>query len=259
MSSAFSRSFVSLTAAVAALIELTATTDAGQRRFAYSYESTTAAKGEIEIENWVTYKHRAGEGKDLDQFDFRHELEFGVTDRLQLAVYVADWTYNSSDTEHKSRYQHSGVEAIYNLTNPTTSFLGSAVYLEALIGEEAFEVEGKLLFEKNFGAWTIVYNVGMEAEWEGEKFGSYDERNGEFFQSVGVAYDVTKNFSVGAELLHEVEMEDWGHSGPAMVFAGPNMSFRAGRFFATIAGLFQLTREDEEPDVQTRLIVGVDF
>ena len=85
---------------------------AGQRKFAFSYETTTAAKGAVEIENWVTWKQtRNAEGKS-DRFDFRHELEFGVTDRFQVGLYLADWTYSADDTEKKARYEHSGVELI---------------------------------------------------------------------------------------------------------------------------------------------------
>lgn len=250
---------LTLLAATTVLGSLALPALADDRRFTYSYETTTAPKGEIEVETWATYKHRAGEGKDLDRFDFRHELEFGATDRLQLSIYVANWSYNSSDVEHKARYQDSGFEAIYQLTNPTTSFLGTALYGEVLLGEEHLKLEGKLLFQKNFGPLVAVYNVGLEAEWEGEEFGDYEETVGEFYQSAGLSYEVTKNFFIGAEIIHEFEMEEWGDSGDAAVYAGPNMSFRAGRVFATLTGMFQLTDVEEEPDVQARLVVGVNF
>jgi hypothetical protein len=230
--------------------------DAGQRKFAYTYEATTAPKGSIEFENWVTWKRRSIDGDRQNVFDFRHELEFGVTDRLQLGFYLADWTYNDSDSRKHATYKHSGVEAIYNLTNPTTDFLGSALYLEALVGNDVFELEGKLLLQKNFGPVIVAYNAVLEAEWEGEDL---DERTGEFAQTFGVSVELNRSVSAGAELVHEVEFPDWRNEGESMLFAGPNVSVRWGRAFATATCLFQITDVDGEPDVQTRLIFGFDF
>ena len=229
--------------------------EAGQRKFVYSYEATTSPKGSWEFENWVTWKRGREGGDRVNEFDFRHELEVGVTDRLQLGFYLADWTYNSSSKD--AEYEHSGIEAIYNLTNPTTDFLGSALYLEVLGGDELLEVEGKLLLQKNIGPWTIVYNAILEAEWEGE--GLSEERKGEFAQTLGLSYELSPHFCLGAELVHEIEISDWEEAEDSIVFAGPNASVRFGKTFATAACLFELTGIEGEPDVQTRLIFGFEF
>lgn len=243
-------------AASALLLACVMPASAGQRKFAYTYEATTAPKGSFEFENWATWKRYREGGDKVNLFEFRHELEWGVTDRFQLGFYLADWSYNDSDPRKKASYGHSGVEAIYNLTNPNTSFLGSAVYLEALVGDDVFELEGKLLLQKNVGRMVFAYNAVLEAEWEGE---SLDERTGEFAQTLGISVEVNRNVSLGAEIVHEIELEEWRNGNESVVFAGPNASVRAGRFFATTACLFQLTDLDGEPDVQTRVIFGFDF
>ena len=244
--------FILLSGAMIAPAPILAT----ERKFAFSYEVTTAPKGTVELENWVTWKHSDNAAGKVDRFDFRHELEFGITDRFQAAVYLANWTYDDRNPEKKASYQNSGIELIYNLTNPTTDFLGSALYLEVLAGDENLELEGKLLLQKNFGPLIVAYNAVLEAEWEGSKL---EERKGEFAETLGVSYELTKKFSLGAELLHEVEFPDWGAAEEARVWAGPNVSVRAGRVSAVLAGLFQVTDVDEEPEVQTRLIVGFTF
>jgi hypothetical protein len=249
-------------AAATALCVFIATTALGiERRFAFTYEVTTSPRGHLELENWVTWKHHEERGAhDADLFQFRHELEYGVTDRFQIGVYFFDWRYDPHDREgHKAEWEHSGVELIYNLTNPTTDVIGSAVYLEALVGERSAEFEGKLLLQKNFGPVRAAYNLILEAEWEGEQWGDFDERAGEFAQALGVSYDVNKSFSVGAELLHEIPLPNWEEKEDSIVFAGPNASVRYGRGFATITALFQLTDVDGEPDAQVRLITGFDF
>src|SRR5688572_3075076 len=72
-----------------------ATANAGERRFTYSYETTTAPKGSWEYEQWMTWKSY----DNKDRFDFRHEIEYGITDTLQLGIYLADWRYEDVDGE----------------------------------------------------------------------------------------------------------------------------------------------------------------
>lgn len=230
--------------------------EGSERKFAFNYEVTTAPKGTVELENWVTWKHSDNSAGKVDRFDFRHELEFGITDHFQAAVYLANWTYDHRDPEQKARYQNSGVELIYNFTNPTTDILGTAVYLEAVAGDENLEIEGKILLQKNFGPLVLAYNAVLEAEWEGHKL---EERTGEFSQTLGLSYELTRNLAVGGELLHEVEFPDWGKAEDGRVWVGPNVAFRSGRAYAVLAGLFQTTDVKEEPEVQTRLIVGFQF
>ena len=250
-----------LLALAAASLAATLTAIAGERRFTYTYETTTSPQGAVELENWVTWRHQnVKDGKDADVFRFRHELEFGITDRLQLGLYLFDWQYDDQDSEgHEARWQESGVELIYSLTNPTTDFLGSALYGEVLIGEHSLELEGKLILQKNFGPLRVAYNAIIEAEWEGEKFGDFEERNGELAQTLGVSYDLAKRFSVGAEVLHEVELPEWEEASDSVVYAGPNISARFGRVFVTATALFQVTDIEGEPDAQVRVITGFDF
>jgi hypothetical protein len=247
-----------LLASVAAAGLALPSAEAGQRRYSYSYETLTAPKGTIEFENWVTWKHTdLPGGDDKDVYEFRHEIEFGVTEHLQLALYVADWEYNEDDDEgHSTRYSGTGLEVVYNLTNPNTDFLGSALYGEVIVGEDLVELEGKILLEKRFGNLGIVYNAILEAEWEGD---GLDEKAGEFKQTFGVSYDITKSFSLGVEAVHEIEMPEWEETEPAHFFVGPNVSFRSGRFFGTLAWLWQTTHIEGEQDFQPRLIVGFDF
>ncbi len=234
------------------------TAEAGQRRFVYNYETLTAPKGSIELEQWVTWRHRdVPGGDDRDRYEFRHEIEFGITDKLQLGIYVADWRYDDDDSEgHHSRYIASGAEVIYNLTNPNTDFLGSAIYGEVLVGEDLIKAEAKILLEKRFGPLSIVSNTTLEAEWEGDE---YHDETGEFIQSFGVSYDLSKNWSVGVEGRHVIEMPDWENTEPGVFYVGPNVSYRQGRFFATLGWLWQTTHIEGEPDFRPRLIAGFDF
>lgn len=238
------------------LLSSTTSANASERRFSYSYETTGMPKGAWEYEQWATWKSY----DDGDVFQFRHEIEYGITDTLTLDIYLANWEYESFDGEgSEAEYESSGFSLRQQLTDPNKAFLGSALYGEVLVGPEEVELEGKLLLQKNVGPLVFVYNLVVEAEWEGEDLGDLDESTGVWENTFGVSYQVTPNFFVGAEALHEIEFEEWSEAGDHVVYLGPNISFRKGHVFATLAGLFQLTDVDGEPDAQLRIIAGITF
>jgi hypothetical protein len=245
----------SIITAIAAVSILASSALAGDRKFTYSNDVTTNPKGVWEYEQWVTWKsYRSGRSKDV--FDFRHELEGGLTDKLQLGIYLADWSLTSEGGNTKSVWKSSGAELIYNLSNPTTDFLGSAIYGEVKLGEEIFKLEGKLLLQKNIGPWTFIGNTVIEAEWEGS---DYEEEIGVFEQTLGVTYDLSPSFSIGAEAKYEIEYEGWSGSADGALYVGPVASYRKKDFFIAGTVLFQATDIDSESDVQTRIIFGFHF
>lgn len=244
-----------LTAAVAALAILPTTTRATERSFTFTYEVTTNPKGSIEYEQWATWEATRG-AERINEFKFREELEFGLTDHLQLGLYLSDWSVEHTAGHTDTKWEDAGAEFIWNLSNPTTDFLGSALYLETRLGDEQFALEGKILLQKNFGKFIVAYNGVYEAEWEGP---DYDERGGAVEQNVGVSYEFTPHFSAGVELFHAMELDDFSVKGKGALYAGPVASVKYGKWFATTTVLFQTTDREEEPDVQTRLIFGIRF
>jgi hypothetical protein len=116
---------------------------ADARRFTYIYEATTEEPGEVEMENWITWGTSPRDERRFNAVDFRHEIEFGVIDHLQMGLYLADWGYRDDPAanEHGFRYQSSALELIYNLTNPATDLLGLALYGEVRGGPKELELE----------------------------------------------------------------------------------------------------------------------
>ncbi|MCZ6542359.1 MAG: hypothetical protein O6768_01700 [Planctomycetota bacterium] len=243
--------------ALASLI-LAGRTDAGERKFTYVYEATTMAAGEFEYEQWVTWKTDKDTDSSFDRIDFRHEIEFGVTDHLQVALYFADWRYQDgrSVSDDGAEYRGTAVELIYNLSDPWEDFLGSALYGEIKLGDELFELEGKLILQKNVNLWTAAYNATIEAEWEGAH---YTDDNGKFQQTLGISYQLRPQLLVGAELLHEIKFPDWSTRDEDVLYLGPNLSYRHQNWWVTVTPLLQVTDVASEPEFQLRLIFGFDF
>lgn len=246
-----------LTAGLLAIL-LTPPAPAGERKFTYVYEATTEEPGEIEYEQWITWKTNKGADGSFDRIEFRHEIELGLTEHLQLGLYLADWRYQDgrSVSDDGVEYRNTAVELIYNLSDPTLDLLGSALYGEVAVGPELFKLEAKLILQKNFGNWTSAYNATIEAEWEGSH---YEEDKGAFEQTLGISYQVSPNLTLGGELLHEIEMPDWSHIDDSVLYLGPNASFRTEDWWLTVTPLVQVTDVDAAVAFQVRLIFGFDF
>ncbi len=248
--------FIPTLACLGAALAFVASASAGSRHFAYSYETTTMAKGAMELESSVTWKTDQEGDTDTESFDIRHEFEFGVTDRLQLAFYFADWSHaKTSGKSSRTKFEDIAVEAIYNLTDPNTSPFGSAIYGELKGSDDFIELEGKILLQKNIGPWMFVYNSGGEIAWEDD----YSTREAELMQSIGVACQLNPSWSLGTEFLHEIAVPDANTLGDSGVYLGPNLSWRNRNFSATVTGLWQLTSVPGEPGFQIRTIFSFDF
>jgi len=229
---------------------------AGARHFGYVYEAVTSAPGGVDVENWITWS-RTSNPQRADEVDFRHEFEFGITDKFQASVYVADWFY-AADPEHSGfTYLDSAVELIYNLTNPVVDPLGLAVYEEIRGGDRIFELESKVIAQKDLGPLILAYNATLEAVWQGA---GLQDRQGEFQQALGASYEISQRVSIGVEMLHEFVFPEWRDSEHIRnVFIGPNVSFRHENWFVTVTALAQVTDTPDEADFQLRTIFGIGF
>ena len=215
--------------------------------------------GTREFEQWITWGTSPREDRRFNEVDFREEIEFGVTEHFQIGLYLANWGYREDPAEHEHgfSYQTSALELIYNLTNPTTDLLGLALYGEILGGPEELELESKVILQKNLGRFVVAfYNATLEAKWEGDRL---EEKGGEFAQSFGVSYEISPAWLVGAEFLYEIDIPDWSETEDSILYAGPNLSYRRGNWWATLTPLAQLTNVASEVDFQTRLIFGFSF
>jgi hypothetical protein len=230
----------------------------GARRFTFVYEAPTTPPGVIEFENSATWQTHTPNDPRFNEVDFRHELEFGITNNFQASVYVADWNYhgNSPDEPDGVSYTATAVELIYNFTNPTTDLVGLSAYEEIQAGDRHGELESKLIAQKDFGRFVAAYNLTLEAEWNGT---GWNEHDGELQQALGLSYELSPRFFVGAECVRELELPNWTDHGRGKFFIGPNVSVRTGRWWITVTPLAQTTRDGDEPDFQVRTIVGYTF
>ena len=55
--------------------------------FGFVYTTDLLPQGGKEIEEWVTWRHQKNSGT-FDKLEGRTELEYGLTDQLQVALYA---------------------------------------------------------------------------------------------------------------------------------------------------------------------------
>ena len=247
----------------AALVASATVASADPRPFTFSNDTYPMGKGDFEFEQWATWEHHTDEDPGHNRIVFREELEFGVADNFDLAVYLPTWSYEDTDEDDGLKFQSVDVEAIVYLSNPVEDVVGFGIYNEAKIGEESLGFETKLLLQKDVGNWVFAYNLVLETEIEGIFHGAEDENEieGELKHTFGVAYALTEGIFVGAEAVVESEYEDWSEYEGTSVYAGPVVSVQnLGPVWITATPAFLLTQEDEgEPDLEFRVIVGYQF
>ncbi|HSI34375.1 MAG TPA: hypothetical protein VK986_12360, partial [Tepidisphaeraceae bacterium] len=238
---------------------------ADPRPFTFVTDGYAVGKGSAEFEQWATWKHHKKEEPGYDRFEFREELEMGLADNFDLAIYLPNWSYEDSDSRKGTRYDGVSVEAIYYLTKPT-DFVGIALYCEVSIGETCreFAFEQKLIIQKDIGPWVLAYNLIVETEVEHE--GGETHVEGVLEHAFGVSYALSPKLRVGAELVVESVYEDWSHYEKTEVYAGPNVHYNIGSVFGpktnwwvTVTPMFQLSDHDDEPDFAVRVITGIEF
>lgn len=265
----------------AALFVLSAATlgtaRADERLFTYVYETDVLPKGRWEFEQWITYRKGFPDGdRDFSQhfWDFREEIEYGLTERLSAAMYLnfrnEQIVARKQGLDDASDFAFKGVSAElkYQVLNPNIKPVGLALYFEPTYNGNEQELEYKVLFSKNFGEkWVVAANATYEQEWEHEEGETEKESALEF--TVGAAYRLTPHWSVGLEGRYHSVYEGLGledHLGTGW-FLGPNVHYGSSRWWATLTVLPQLAGHPgdgrlnytEHQTFETRLIFGINY
>lgn len=233
--------------ALLASVVLSTAVQADDQPFLTVYTTDIDTQYEKEIEQslyWNTQKpHRAFNG-----WLSRTEFEYGVTDDFQLSAYLNyEWershphpTGGPEETWHATSV--SG-EAIYRFLNPYFDPIGLAVYFEPTFGDNVRELEAKLLLQKNFfnDNLRLAANINFEDTWERD-VGVWDKGSAvEFF--AGAAYNITPEFSVGAEFNNENDYAGLFGSNRLATnayYLGPTVEYIAAPFIVRFGVQFQM-------------------
>lgn len=230
--------------AILAGLVATASTRADERRFTYVYEPETLPQGAFELENWVTFRSQrtAAVGKDdYVRWDLRQELEYGVTDRYTVALYLNQTAQDYRDPAKgvdTSSFDWKGVslENRYNVLNPAEHKIGLTLYLEGRYSGEEAALEQKLILGQRHGNWKWAFNLEHETEWKD----SLRKREGELGASLGVARDLGKHWALGFEFRNENVLPQYHSWENSALFLGPALSYRHEKWWAALTVMPQI-------------------
>ena len=250
---------------------------ADERRFTYTYEPETLPAGALEFENWITL--RAGRSDDVGQSDYtrwnlRQELEYGVSDRYTLALYLNETSTSYRDPATDvdvSGFEFGGIslENRYSVLNPAEHAVGLTFYLEGTYAGDEAEVEQKVILGRRHGDWKWALNLEHATEWEDH----LGEVEGELGASLGVARDLGARWSLGLELRSHTILPGYEEVDSTALFVGPVVGYRQEQWWAALSVLPQIRgwNHDGDPDgnlsldlaeherLNVRLLLGINF
>ena len=207
--------------------------------FTYTYD--TLGEGETELENYVdltpvkAVSTQSGNAVWYTATQFQAEYEHGITDHLELGLYVAfqpdpgsGYTNTATLTEgtgFKERLK-------YRLAEEGEWPIDIALYGELVEYTTEFEIEAKIILAKRFGKLRIAANAWAEREF----YYSVSQQDWVLNPTVGATYQVTPMFHAGIEYWMRVEFPDPAPNprpfsvGPNQ-FLGPALMFNFGNFW----------------------------
>jgi hypothetical protein len=233
---------------------------ADRRAYGVTYEAVTAPRGEIDVETWSTFAPEGEVDGGPASRGVREmiELEYGVTDKWDAAIYNMIDMITSGETE--SGYAGFKVETRYRPTGRGEWLIDPVFYLEfqqLFRGDARQKYEAKLILAKDIGNVNIAANVAFEEERTTDP-----SWNTEIEYAVGSSYALSPAWIIGAELFGKAEKDEMGGIANRS-WAGPTISWAAGGsgalrgVWVTLAGGAGLGSEADP--YYARAIVGFQF
>jgi hypothetical protein len=263
---------------------------AHEEPFGYLRGAQSEAKGEWELTQWATARVGKESGRYLG-LDLATELEYGVTDRLQVAAYLlTDYHYvkdavgSSGPFDDVNRFGLNGTsfELKYQLLDPFKDSFGLSLYFEPGYNSieraggarhDEFEMETKFIVQKNFLANRLVAvaNYTIEPEWV-RSAGTTWETNLKMEWTAGLSWKFAQHWWLGVETRLDTEFgdADLNNSNYVTFSAGPTLHYAGEKLFATLTVLPQVwgwpdqtgtggLHLDDRERVEVRFKIGTEF
>ncbi len=262
---------ISAMLALATIVLLPLSASADERFFTYVYEADPMPEGGWEFEQWITQQN-GRKDQDYSAWDFRTEIEHGITSNLTGAVYL-NWNStridrSNGESENDTDFKGVSGELFYSLLSPVIDPVGLAVYGEVTTDGTDYEAETKIILSKDLGSFVLAAHAEYEMEWERENQRTEEEAYLEF--AFGAAYKLSPQWSMGIEArnkaaypdgldLNGQEYQTWS--------VGPNVHYATPKWWTTLTVLPQVWGNGDgsqggrnlvhEEEVEIRLIVGI--
>jgi hypothetical protein len=162
---------------------------AAPRNYVWTEEHGTLAKGNAELEFWQTAVTHDIQTRNASDWKQQLELEYGVTDRFNAALYSV---YEQAADTQSLTYLGYKVELKYRIAEKNELPVDVLLYAEQEVSTEEGNVfEGKIILGKDIGRLNLTYNQIYE-----RLANTGEEENGYAF---GISYEIMPAFRFGIE------------------------------------------------------------
>jgi len=235
----------------------------GERAFTYTHETPVLQPGQVEIEPWLTSK--IGRDHYYFRLDHRMELEWGIAEHVQTALYInfrAQAEDDGTGLVKETKFRGFSHEFKFALTDPVADPLGLGLYVEYGVQPHEFELEGKVLLDKVVGPAILAFNIIGEVEIKPDP-GADPEIEGVLEFLFGTSFRLAPHFYLGLELrelnaFHGPDLE------LALLSAGPALSIRGQRAWFALTVLPQIVdlkaggrNHDSAEIIEVRMLFGL--
>lgn len=223
------------------------------RHYVFNQQYQTLPKGVFEVESHTTLKVPWDENSNVNTWNFQQELEYGVTDHLNLAHYQVWERQNKRNDDDTTKYAGFFWEAKYRLGEKGKYWVDPLLYFEykydprARFTGASHTFESKIVLSKDFGKWNTVYNHVMES-----KLGHKGRTDHKY--TLGLSYEVLKDTRLGVEAKG-----DYWRAGSNLnrIALGPVLAYEHQYFWAAVGCAFGVNRHAD--DYETKISFGIPF
>ena len=251
------------------LLSASINVQADESLFGFLYGADVLPKGAVELSAASTSRWDKDRGHYYAN-DFNVELEYGVTDKLEIAAYLLGQSVNhrnafptedaSGDPLYPDRNQtkFSGVQLQlkYNILSPYKDAFGFTVYLEPQYiryfkvdgsKTQQYELEAGFIFQKNFLDDQLVIASNHLFSIESRKLiedGGEIEHEAEMTNLIGVTYRFAPGWYAGFETRHHMDVlqqeDNTFKKNQYSWYAGPTLHYASQKWWATVGYMRQI-------------------
>lgn len=265
-----------LLAGIAATLAAASVARANPRPLPFTYQSESLAAGTGEVEQFIDFvptrvqNGTTGAPVTYNATEFQTEIEYGLTDKLEIALYLMFVPGPNSDVYRSVPLlpmgNGSSQRVRYRFADPGAWPIDVAVYGEVTENDREIELEGKIILQRRIQNLRLITNL-----WGEREMYFSGEREWVLNPTLGATYEFSPKFHLGLEAWMRAEYSD-GEEGPRAfnegphVFVGPAFMFNFGRVWWATGAYARVT--DPSHDVQVgdaygrvwvRTVVGLGF